>query len=378
MSMEEIGARLELVRQELPLELLQHAVERLDGVEAQYQSALAGSNAEIAGHVRDGLVQVRHSLREASNVLRTISEDTVQYLAAVGVGSAVELAVPVSSAGNPGETVRAASAGGISFNELNHGKPHTVARTEINKKLYEIARTDLGIAEIRRAPVPDDKVDWDTPLPDYSPPFVDIPRGLSSARKPDDRPDPADPREASPRASLFDDTIRRDSDGRPLNPAGRTGMAGRGMLNKWGENAAADLILTRDNPETGETEVVAVQRIDTGEWALPGGKNDEGETLRQTAAREFREEAGGEGLDLDIDNAREVYAGYRDDSRNTDNAWMSAAAYHRHLSPEEAARLQLNPSSDAQAAAWVPVPAVSFGGHSQIVQRAVDLHRTEG
>ena len=34
-------------------------------------------------------------------------------------------------------------------------------------------------------------------------------------------------------------------DGRPLNPVGRTGLAGRGILGKWGPNHAADPIVTR-------------------------------------------------------------------------------------------------------------------------------------
>lgn len=379
MSMEEVGARLESVRQELPLDLLAHAVERLDSVEAQYQSVLDGSGADITGQVRDGLAQVRNSLHEAGNVLRTLSDNTLQYLAAVGVGAAVELPDPaVARSGVFSETSPATATAGISFSELNHGRPHTVARTEINTKLYEIARADLGLATLVRVAVPDSQVGWDVALPGYNPPFIDIPRGLSSARKPDDHPDPADPREVPVTDSLFGDVIQCDVAGRPLNPAGRTGMAGRGILNKWGENPAADLILTRNNPETGELEVVAIQRADTGEWALPGGKNDKGETLRQTAAREFYEEAGGEGFDLRIDSAREVYAGYVDDSRNTDNAWMSSASFHRHLSPEEGARLRLSPSSDAKGAKWVPVSSPFFASHGQVVQRAIGLHRAEG
>lgn len=34
-------------------------------------------------------------------------------------------------------------------------------------------------------------------------------------------------------------------DNRPLNPKGRTGLKGRGVLGKWGPNHAADPIVTR-------------------------------------------------------------------------------------------------------------------------------------
>lgn len=36
-----------------------------------------------------------------------------------------------------------------------------------------------------------------------------------------------------------------DSEGRPLNPHGRTGIVGRGLLGRWGPNHAADPIVTR-------------------------------------------------------------------------------------------------------------------------------------
>lgn len=34
-------------------------------------------------------------------------------------------------------------------------------------------------------------------------------------------------------------------DKRPINPIGRTGLIGRGVLGKWGPNHAADPIVTR-------------------------------------------------------------------------------------------------------------------------------------
>ena len=59
--------------------------------------------------------------------------------------------------------------------------------------------------------------------------------------------------------------------GAPRNPRGRTGLAGRGSLGKWGPNRAADPIVTRWHPQTNQLQVVAIQRKETGEWALPGG-----------------------------------------------------------------------------------------------------------
>lgn len=38
-------------------------------------------------------------------------------------------------------------------------------------------------------------------------------------------------------------------------------------------------------------QFVAIKRGDTGEWALPGGMVDPGESVSSTAVREFQEEA---------------------------------------------------------------------------------------
>ena len=78
--------------------------------------------------------------------------------------------------------------------------------------------------------------------------------------------------------------------GMPLNPRGRTGLRGRGLLGKWGPNHAADPIVTRYLGS--QLQMVAIKRNDTGDWAIPGGMVDEGETVPLTLRREFTEEGG--------------------------------------------------------------------------------------
>ena len=58
------------------------------------------------------------------------------------------------------------------------------------------------------------------------------------------------------------DAVRFEG-GLPLNPAGRTGLRGRGLLGKWGPNHAADPIVTRKDPKEGRLQVVVIQRKDT-------------------------------------------------------------------------------------------------------------------
>ena len=107
-------------------------------------------------------------------------------------------------------------------------------------------------------------------------------------------------------------------------------------------------------------EFVAIQRRDTGAWAIPGGMVDPGERVSVTVKREFMEEAldstgaaRGEAdqlaamVDKFFEGGEEVYRsgreeliivvadeelcrGYVDDPRNTDNAWMETVAFSFH------------------------------------------------
>ena len=93
--------------------------------------------------------------------------------------------------------------------------------------------------------------------------------------------------DATPRVGL-----PRGSYGRPLNPRGRTGLAGRGLLGKWGPNHAADPIVTRWHPSTNKLQVVVVKRQDgTDEWSLPGRLIREGETMAKALREAFEPRA---------------------------------------------------------------------------------------
>ena len=145
-------------------------------------------------------------------------------------------------------------------------------------------------------------------------------------------------------------------------------MAGRGLLGTWGPNHAADPIVTRINPYTQRLQMVAVQRRDTKEWAIPGGMVDAGETVSQTVKREFMEEATSterfskpellrnkQLLDELFAKEQVVYRGYVDDPRNTDHAWMETTAFHFHCNAECARILKLEAGDDAAAVMWLDV-----------------------
>ena len=242
-----------------------------------------------------------------------------------------------------------------SYGDIYPGVPHRAARMQVNAKMLKMAEVELGWMYVNRQHVPDEMVDWKVDMQHYNPPVLDLPRGVTRFRKEGDAPQDSDPSTINTFKSLEIKDVMRDDYGFPLNPMGRTGLRGRGILDKWGPTEAADPIVTRHNPQNGELEVLIIKRGDTGEWAFPGGKVDGDETAAAAASRELVEEAGVEGMDVDFSKADVIYAGYIDDSRNTDNAWMESTALHLHLNLEQASVVAVAAGSDADAVRWAAV-----------------------
>lgn len=193
-----------------------------------------------------------------------------------------------------------------------------------------------------------------------------------------------------------------NSDGYPLNPVGRTGIVGRGLLGRWGPNHAADPIVTRwkrDNTGAVQTDertgkpvlqFVAIQRRDSGEWAIPGGMVDPGETISATLMREFMEEALNvleknniekETLQNSIKEfftkGKEIYKGYVDDPRNTDNAWMETVAINFHNEDNAViGKLALKAGDDARDVRWMDVNREInlYANHSEFIRKTVLEH----
>lgn len=171
----------------------------------------------------------------------------------------------------------------------------------------------------------------------------------------------------------YEGKINLDQFNRPLNPRGPTGIAGRGILGKWGANFAADPIITRINQE-GFLELIVIKRSDCHLWALPGGMVDQGERITTTLSRELGEETS---VNLSFETATIVYQGYVDDPRNTDNAWMETDAYHLHLNSDESSLIKLNAQDDALEAKWLVCNQSEidslYASHPLMVKNAISL-----
>jgi len=161
------------------------------------------------------------------------------------------------------------------------------------------------------------------------------------------------------------------NDGTPRYPVGRTGMTGRGLLGKWGPNHAVDPIVTRYDPERPNVlQMVAIQRSDTDEWAIPGGMVDPGKNVFATekeklVKRKFMEKAGNVPQDQKenfkvlvselFSLGDVVYSGCVDDPRNTDNAWMETTAFHFHCNENLGKMLPLFAGDDVANVMWLDV-----------------------
>ncbi|XP_073350270.1 ADP-ribose pyrophosphatase, mitochondrial [Pagrus major] len=255
-------------------------------------------------------------------------------------------------------------------------------------------------SKIKRFAVPDDKVDWSQNWPQYSPVSYTDQAVLK-------KPVWADPEigSFSPKFNTVDGGVDRTSfegpykedKGKPLNPRGRTGVIGRGLLGRWGPNHAADPIVTRWKVDAKGAKVnhsltkrpilqfVSIKRKDCGEWAIPGGMVDPGEQVSLTLQREFSEEALNSLAVPTVEKAKiqeritnlfkspgfQVFKGYVDDPRNTDNAWMETVAVNLHdESGNSVSELPLQAGDDAGQVQWVDVDSSFplYANHSQFLE----------
>ena len=227
--------------------------------------------------------------KHAAQALENLSMNAESRAAIKGSGVAVQSEAtpptlsPPSAAGNSQETHAHVSTTSIVL------EPHTKARGQDNPSYP------------KRQPVADDLVPWGARFPGYAPSsWTDATvlandRGLETGDKWADPPDVTRAglgRRFSYAGDGEPKSLRLDGEGVPLNPVGRTGLSGRGLLGKWGPNHAADPIVTRNDPEKDQLQMVAIQRKDTGQWALPGGMVDDGEEVSAKLRREFEEEVG--------------------------------------------------------------------------------------
>ena len=182
----------------------------------------------------------------------------------------------------------------------------------------------------------------------------------------------------------------------PLNPRGRTGVCGKGALPKWGCNHEMHVLITRFDPSGSHALQVAaivhhrgvkgtpypyekepfiqlpnseVNENEIQQMAKSEGKKEELMHLRLGSAKRmmmdhfkrlnfFKNDDGT--LVSEVESVMSevfrsggntlqaiLHTGYKDDARNTDNAWVETTVVHVHCSHELGGEVKLEPFSKA-------------------------------
>lgn len=256
--------------------------------------------------------------------------------------------------------------------------------------------------KVNRAEVPLEKVSWDVEFSEYQPTEHEESKALANKPWADAKITGG---ESSIKFNELDGKVNRKShegeykvvNGLPQNPHGRTGITGRGRLGRYGPNHAADPIVTRWQRDAQGKQVidkttlmpilefVAIQRKDNGQWAIPGGMVDPGESVNATLKREFLEEAmdSDSGVSEDqrklvesfFEEGQPIYKGYVDDPRNTDNAWMETVAVNYHDEKGNiVGNMKLSAGSDAGKVCWMPLSQELnlYASHTSFLEKVAE------
>lgn len=267
---------------------------------------------------------------------------------------------------------------------------------DMNIFKHVVCRNKIYANAIQRLAVTDEQVPWTAAFDNYNPPFYEAPEIKGKPWADLEHVNPS----FNPKYNELDGNVNRKSHigayqvkGKlPLNPFGRTGLRGRGILGRYGPNHAADPIVStwkRDDNgvivkhEDGKPilKVLCIQRGDTKEIALPGGMVDAGENVSATLKREFIEEAlNGKIQESELDEFfsknDEIFEGYVDDLRNTDNAWIETVAVNFH--DEDGSflnKLNFEAGDDAIAIHWIDVSSAVklYASHSRLIMETAKL-----
>ena len=114
---------------------------------------------------------------------------------------------------------------------------------------------------------------------------------------------------------------------------------------------------------------------------------DPGERVSVTLKREFMEEAlNSEEMTKEEKNhfqkllgeffegGKEIYRGYVDDPRNTDNAWMETIAFHFHDDGSVFKRIKLKAGDDAKKVQWMPIDSKLrlYASHKDFISKVAN------
>jgi ADP-ribose pyrophosphatase len=190
----------------------------------------------------------------------------------------------------------------------------------------------------------------------------------------------ADPEDADVPDSIYSEEVSapRDSEGKLLNPRGRTGLRGRGLLGRWGANLAVSVVVTRRNPETDGIELLVGRKAGRVNLSLPRGFVLPGESGIEAATRVVDAETA---VCIEVTVNDIIVDGYYYDPRQTDHAWVELTAFVCH-SEEKFADVAPSATETFQEIDWRPLSSETINdidsGGAGLVRRAANCLREAG
>jgi ADP-ribose pyrophosphatase len=199
-----------------------------------------------------------------------------------------------------------------------------------------------------------DEAPWGIECPDYAPPYHVDPSVLEndSSQKSGGWADPEDFAKAQESADQEPATHQEET-GRQLNPRGRTGIAGRGLLGKWGPNDMVSAVVTRIGGATDKLDIVLGRIGENGNFLLPKGFVASGETFDDAMARVLAHEIGWQD---DSGKGDVIVEGYRYDPRQTDHAWVEMHGRLLHQDTDSLS-FEIRPGGSFKGVDWCPLDA---------------------
>jgi len=211
---------------------------------------------------------------------------------------------------------------------------------------------------------------WGIEYAEYAPPYYVDPAVLEQDRTVRDG-GWADPEDVSQiPIPATDADVHRDDHGRPLNPRGRTGIAGRGLLGRWGPNTAVAAVITRENSSGDRVDILLGRRSGVTEYCLPQGFVLPEESTDSAIERILMRETGWapaafEGI--------AIQQGYVYDPRQTDHAWLDVSVMLLHCKFTDTVTNFL-PDEDFEEVCWHPLVPDTVNGmtpdQARFVQKA--------
>jgi ADP-ribose pyrophosphatase len=214
-----------------------------------------------------------------------------------------------------------------------------------------------------------DEAPWPLDCPDYDPPYY-VAQTVLENQRPKGWADPEDlaaiGEEIAQRPARF-----RDDQGCPLNPRGRTGLAGRGLLGLWGSNLAVAAVAVRPAGDPDRFEVLLGQHADQNRLEIPKGFLRPGEDAAQGAGRVLESEAGFRpGC-----RAEALAEGYLYDRRQTDHAWVEMQPV-LYFDAEESLPSMAVPGGDFDDILWWPFDATTINrlpsSQAKLLRRVIE------